>query len=167
MNRGGWEGWKRNCICLLQESEENKEKAAVERTKIKERSSSSISDGLSLLAWQTGEMGWGEELEWRGEEEKRGQRCEEWKDEESERRKGSHHNTWQHWQRWRTDVVPRPQWLGRLSFDPKHREANTTQSHVSAYTCVCLCVCGYCECALGGWVSKKRIKSWEKPLTEC
>lgn len=38
-------------------------------------------------------------------------------------------------------LSPSLQWLGGLSFDPKHREVNTTQSHVSAYKCVCVSVC--------------------------
>lgn len=105
-----------------------------------------------------GDMRWGEELEWM-REKKGGQGCEGLKDEESERQKGSHHNTWQHWQRWRTDVVPRLQWLDGPSFDPKHREVNTTQSHVSVYMCVCVHVSVYllyCNYALDRWFSKKK-----------
>lgn len=59
-------------------------------------------------------------------------------------------------------LSPSLQWLGGLSFDPKHREVNTTQSHVSAYTCVCLCVCGYSYSVLDRGYSKKKEKIRER-----
>lgn len=82
--------WKRNSRSTLRKTV-NKEKAAVEK---KKERSSSIVDDLALLAWRMG--GWIEVKSWRGGGGGKKAMVEGWKDEESERRKGSHHNTWQH-----------------------------------------------------------------------
>lgn len=128
---------------------------------VKQRSSS-ISDGLARLAWHTGR--WGEEKSWSGGgRKKRRQRCEGWKDEESESRR-SHHNTWQHWQRWRTDVVPSLQWLWEAWVSTPNIEkwtqlrATLVCTHVCVYVCVFTLTVHWTD----GFLKKKKgLKEWK------